>query len=252
MLRRRKQCSAERIAALKRLAYLLVAGVTTGMACAQSPSGSWLSFSLERPAGAPVHYTIRVEQESGNGFYRNDAAVPAGSTAVQGNTPGAAGRAERPIVVESATVKKMFAAVPLVKSNRCDAHNKNVAQTGVKTLRYTSDASAYECTYNYALDDRVNNATALFEAVAETLQYGDRLASKLRFDRLGLDAEIDNLQNALNEGRALGVVNIAPVLQAIEGDERVMERVRRKATHLLQSASGATTQATGERDSSAR
>ncbi len=131
---------------------------------------------------------------------------------------------------------KVFAAVPLVKSNRCDAHRKGIAQTGVKTLRLAGAGAAAECSYNYSEDDRVNVATAVFESVAETMQYGERLRAKLRFDRLGLDAEMDGLQAALKDGRALEVANIAPVLQAIENDDRVMERVRRTASRLLETA----------------
>ncbi|HLI77245.1 MAG TPA: hypothetical protein VKV02_09895, partial [Acidobacteriaceae bacterium] len=104
--------------------------------------------------------------------------------------------------------------------------------------------------YNYSDDDRVNDATTAFEAVAETLQYGDRLAAKLRFDRLGLDTEVDGLQAAVTEGRALEVGNIAPILQTISDDERVMDRVRRKAARLLQGA-GMGQMAAGA-DSSAR
>ena len=149
-------------------------------------------------------------------------------------SPGAEG--EVPIAVPPAVLQRVFAAVPLVRSNRCESHRKNIAQTGTKTLRLLRDGALAECSYNYSEDDRVNAATTVFEAIAETMQYGERLRAKLRFDRLGLDAEMDGLQAALDDGRALEVGNIAPVLQAIQGDDRVMERVRRKAAHLLESA----------------
>ena len=74
-------------------------------------------------------------------------------------------------------------------------------------------------------------------AMAETLQMGERLAHERRFDRLGLDATLDSLIDEVKGGRAIEVQNIAPVLQGIVGDERLMERVRSKAAHLLESAS---------------
>ena len=140
-------------------------------------------------------------------------------------------------------MKKLFAAVPMVEGGRCETHNKSIAKTGVKTLRYVGSGTVAQCVYNYSDDDRVNDATGVFEAIAQTMQYGDRLATKLRFDRLGLDAELDGLQSAVSEGRALEVGNIAPLLQTISQDERVMDRVRRKAERLLQSAGPAQTAA---------
>lgn len=188
-----------------------------------------------------MRYSIRVDRD-GKGVYRSDLVQAA----------GAAPAMEVPIVVDPAVVKKMFAAVPLVESKRCDSHNKSIAQTGLKTLRYTADSGVFECTYNYSLDERVNDATEAFEAVAETLGYGERLRSKLRFDRLGLDAEMDSLQSAVAEGRALELSNIAPVLQMIENDDRVMDRVRRKADRLLQVANGSARQSSLAPDSSDR
>ncbi len=81
---------------------------------------------------------------------------------------------------------------------------------------------------------------AVFEALGETMRFGERLNAKLRFDRLGLDADMDGLQSAVTDGRAIEVGNIIPVLQKVQDDERVMERVRRKAGLLLQMANPAT------------
>jgi hypothetical protein len=68
------------------------------------------------------------------------------------------------------------------------------------------------------------------------MQYGDRLQREHRYDRLGLDAEIDSLTSEAQADRAIELQNIAPVLQSILEDDRVMERVRRKAGRLLQLA----------------
>ncbi len=199
-------------------------------AVAGAGAGRILTFTLDRSGAAAVHYSVELDEATGKGLYRG--ATPASGV----SSPEAGAEAGQPIAVPAAVVGKVFAAVPLVKSNRCDAHRKGIAQTGVKTLRLAGAGAAAECSYNYSEDDRVNVATAVFESVAETMQYGERLRAKLRFDRLGLDAEMDGLQAALKDGRALEVANIAPVLQAIENDDRVMERVRRTASRLLETA----------------
>lgn len=216
---------------MKLLCGSLLLLFTAGAYAQSSPS---LTFVMDRTGPPAEHYQIRVDQATGHGFYQ--AGPDASSNASS---------ATEPITVNAAIENKLFAAVPIIRSNRCESHSKGIAQTGRKTLRFEADATPVECTYNYSDEDRVNTATTLFEAIGETMQYGDRLAAKLRFDRLGLDAEIDNLQSALGDGRAVEVGNIAPVLQSIANDERVMERVQRKAVRLLQSAGDSGAQPAG-------
>jgi hypothetical protein len=50
---------------------------------------------------------------------------------------------------------------------------------------------------------------------------------------------MDSLISENKDGRAIELQNIAPVLQSIVDDDRVMERVRRKAARLLQDAAPA-------------
>ena len=231
---------------MTRLAMWLMIAAVPGLARAQEAkvgSGASLTFTMDRTGAAAVHYSVQLEETTGKGVYRGaaSATAPAQDGSAGPMSPGE----EVPITVPPAVLAKAFAAVPLVRSNRCDSHRKKIAQTGTKTLRLLREGTIAECSYNYSEDDRVNAATTVFEAVAETMQYGERLKAKLRFDRLGLDGEMDALQAALNDGRALGVGNIAPVLQAIQNDDRVMERVRRKAAHLLETAGLMPTAAAG-------
>ena len=77
---------------------------------------------------------------------------------------------------------------------------------------------------------------ATFQAIAETMQRGERLQHDLRYDRLGLDAEMESLVAAKESGSAIEIGNIAPVLQALVEDDHVIDRVRRRAARLLQDA----------------
>lgn len=193
-----------------------------------------LSFKLDRPGTPPSQYSIVVDETTGRGTYRDE------SPKAPGDTGAAVASAELPLSIEAGTLKKLLAAIPLVLSGRCETHMKKIAQTGTKILRYERDGKTSECTYNYSDEERVNTATSQFESIGETMQYGDRLAAKLRFDRLGLDTEVDGLQSALTEGRAVDVGNIAPVLQSIQNDDRVMDRVRRKVARILTGVAGQT------------
>lgn len=206
--------------------WMLVFGSGAGALAQGGPAA--LRFTLDRVGPPLAQYTISIA-DSGAGVFSPRLA----SGNVIDLQPGEGVKA---IHISPPLVKKLFAAVPMVEGGRCETHNKGIAKTGVKVLRYAGNGREAECTYNYSDDERVNEATNAFEAIAETMQYGDRLAAKLRFDRLGLDMELDGLQSAVADGRALEVENIAPVLKSLVEDERVMDRVRRKAEQLLQTA----------------
>ena len=221
------------------LGFVLLAGLVS--AAGAQDAGRNLLFSMDREGPPAIQYSI-VVSGSGQGSFANRLVteIPA--------APNAEGDAKA-IHIAPGLLKKLFAAVPMVEGGRCETHNKGIAKTGVKTLRYAGAGRTGLCVFNYSDDDRVNDAATAFEAIAETMRYGERLASKLRFDRLGLDTELGMLQSAVSDGRALEVGNIAPVLKSISEDERVMDRVRRKADQLLQAA-GPAESAGG--DSSAR
>jgi len=71
------------------------------------------------------------------------------------------------------------------------------------------------------------------ESVAFTLEEGRRLDIEVLHDRLGLDAELETLQDAVRDRRALDLANIADQLRAVAGDQRVMDRARKRAMDLL-------------------
>jgi hypothetical protein len=60
----------------------------------------------------------------------------------------------------------------------------------------------------------------------------------LQHDPLGLDAETEYLVEAASDGRAQQIVAIRAILERLAEDERVMERVRKRARVLLARAEG--------------
>lgn len=176
-----------------------------------------ISFKLQPrdPQAAP--YEIRL-LASGEGTYSTGPAEQPNQAQVR---------------VSPATLSRIQAGLGKVDGGKCETHEKHIAQTGMKTLTVERGGAPAACTFNYSDDAKLMDTVAAFEAMAETIQIGDRLAREHRFDRLGLDAEMELLTNELAEGRALEPGNIAPVLEAIAQDERVIDRVRRKAQRLL-------------------
>jgi len=152
---------------------------------------------------------------------------------------GPAERPGEPITVGPATLQILRNARSSVAPDRCQSRRKGIASIGRMTLTIYANDETVQCVFEYSDEESLNAAAAAFESIAETMRYGERLQHELRYDRLGLDAEIDSLISESKDGRVIEVQNIASVLQSIVDDDRVMERVRRKAARLLQDAAPA-------------
>ncbi len=140
------------------------------------------------------------------------------------------------LTVSATTMERVRMGEHAAKSGKCETRSKNIAQTGEKTIRYEADGKSLECTFNYSDDAGLMGAMAAFQGIAETMQRGERLEHDLRYDRLGLDAEMDSLLKAKQNGSAIEIANITPILQALVQDDHVIDRVRRKAARLLEDA----------------
>lgn len=154
------------------------------------------------------------------------------------------GPAARPVflTVSAATLQRLMGPHDVVVHDEatggCGTRRKGIASTGKKKLTFFDGDQSFSCVFDYSDDAKVEDSADAFRAMAETLQFSDRLDHAHRFDRLGLDAEMDALVSENASGRAIEVQNIARTLQSIIDDDRVMERVRRKAARLLQEAAG--------------
>ncbi len=178
-----------------------------------------ISFEFERQGLSIPHWGITVNPD-GSGVYWEPAAVSE-------RYPD--GRVTQPLHITAPTLQRLRAGDERAATQHCETKAKNIANTGRKTLTTVAGA----CVFNYSDDKGVMDASDAFQAIAETMQAGARLVRKRRFDRLGLDAEINTLDESLKSGRAIELANIAPVLRAIANDADVLERVRTKAARWL-------------------
>lgn len=194
-----------------------------------------ISFQFER-AGLPVpKFTIKV-QENGSGSYQADVVPGVGSYEGASMPAEATQHVSREIVLSPATTAMLFKTARALNHFNidCDSQAKNIANTGAKTLSYSGADGKGSCTYNYSENKDVTALTNTLLGIAYTLDEGRRLAFLHRFDRLGLDAEMNTLRDEAKDGRALEIETIAPVLTSIMNDEQVMQRVRQTAAKLLE------------------
>ena len=191
--------------------------------CAVKESiGRCVSFKFERPAAVVPAYTISVRDDGLLHYWAGD--LPEGKE--ESSLPS--------LSASPAALKKVFDAVPFISTTGCETHSKNIANTGKKVLLAYSGDEVRECVFNYSDEEKLNAAASAFQAIAETIQAGDRLKHKHRFDHLGLDAELDSLLSAAKGGFAIELQNIAPILQSIVDDDEMMSPDRRKAKSLIE------------------
>jgi hypothetical protein len=119
-----------------------------------------------------------------------------------------------------------------------DSHLKRIAQTGSKTLEYTSATAHGATTYNWSPNADVQELTRLFLAIANTLDYGRKLSFQYRFDKLGMEARLKQLEDMRADHHVEELNAIAPILGKIADDPDMMHISRQAAQQLLRTLSG--------------
>jgi hypothetical protein len=222
------------------LPALLLAAVPLAAQSPAAPSAV-LVFHFEHP-GLPVpDYTLTLHEDGSGTYAATYAPAPSSGSYSSQSTMSPAGSStptSRPVTVSHATTARLFDKVR--STNRlqsgCESRQKNIANTGAKTISYTGPDGSGACTFNYTENKAVASVSETFQAIAQTLDEGRSLDLKHRYDRLGLDRELAVLAEAVHDGRAVEVATIAPVLESLMNDTQVMERVRKRAAGLLEAS----------------
>ena len=110
---------------------------------------------------------------------------------------------------------------------------KKIAQTGRKTLEYESPEVHGSVTYNWSENKDIQELTRIFLAIANTVDYGCKLAYQYRFDKLGMDKRVRELEQLQANGEVEELAAIEPILRKIADDPNLMRITRQSAKHLL-------------------
>jgi hypothetical protein len=111
-----------------------------------------------------------------------------------------------------------------------------VASTGKKTLSYTDPERQFETTYDYSENKAIEEITNILLGISNTIEHGRKLQYLHRFDRLGLDAELKGMENAMESHNLAELQIIAPTLKSIAEDTAIMNIARQRAQKLLAKA----------------
>ncbi len=211
------------------VALLAVAAQVAANGQAPAPADPTFQLDFSDPALSPSQWTLTLRPD-GTGHFRS-VAGKSPDDAIPGIVAPAV---DRDIQVSAAYADRVFAAAARHRwfNEACESHFK-VAFQGWKTLTYTGPQGQGTCTFNYSKDREIQDLGDSLEAVAETVLEGARMESLLQHDRLGLDAEMSFLVEAVGDGRAQQVCVIRELLERLVQDDTVLDRVRKRARMLL-------------------
>jgi hypothetical protein len=196
--------------------------------------GATITYQFERPVpGVSVpRYTVVLHEDGSGTYHAEEVERRSADSALQQVSTKII---DRPMTVSAEMTAKIFkTARELNRFNVfCGTKAKNLADTGKKTMNYAGPDGSGSCTYNYSDDKNVMDLTDLFYGIVYTMDVGRKLDFERRFDRLGLDAEMIALEQAVKDKHALELGNIAPTLQRLASDPAMMQRVQTRAAKLL-------------------
>ncbi len=202
-------------------------------ALAQQTNVARIRFVFENPKLQPANYVIDINEDGTGHFHSEPGSAVAQDS--EGIAPEAMdtdikiGEPLRGSLFKTARAHNYFNVA-------CESTKSRIAFTGKKALQYSGTDGNGSCTFNWSHDQQLMKAVDDLIAVAFTLEEGQRLTVEHEHNRLGLDAELEVLQDAVKSGRAQQIQNIAQQLEGIASDEKVLERARLRARQLLASS----------------
>lgn len=195
---------------------------------ASAPAQASVSFSFDWPQGSPWQ-SYRIDVQSDGKSHFDGTPHPDESSDTDAY--------QQDFVISDANRQKIFELAQKLNYFRgdFDAHLKHVAQTGKKTLQYQSPQVQGSATYNYSQNPDVQEVTRIFTGIAMTIDYGRKLAFQYRFDKLGMDQRLKELEDLQTNHEVEELQIIAPILRKIVNDPNLMNISRESARRLLHS-----------------
>jgi hypothetical protein len=213
-------------------AILLALAVGLCALPAHSEAGPVFEVDFSNPGLIPSHWTLTLHPD-GSGHFRSQWGSAPAKPLQEMDAPSV----DRDIHLSPEFAQRVFHVARQHKwsSAECESHLK-VAFQGWKKLSYSGPEGQGICEFNFSKDKDMQALGDSLVAVAGTIQEGARLEMLLAHDRLGLDREMEYLQDAASDGRIQQVCVIKGILERLAEDDGVMERVRKRARMLLAKA----------------
>jgi hypothetical protein len=110
--------------------------------------------------------------------------------------------------------------------------NLKVANMGLKTFRFEDGAAKNEVKFNYSLDEDARVLTDWFERITETQRLHFDLERTAKFDRLGVNKTLLQIQSAFERNRLVGPDRFLPLLDRVAKNDSYLHMARERAASL--------------------
>jgi hypothetical protein len=209
-------------------ALFLAIALATAPLTLHGASQPVVRLDFSNPGLTPSQWTLEFHPD-GRGHFRSE----------RGNADRGDKHIEAPDIDRDIQVSPKFAAHAFLVAQHhkffnaiCESHMK-VAFQGTKKLSYEGPEGTGSCEFNYSRNAEIQELGDSLVAVATTLIEGARLETLYQHDPLGLDQEIQNVQDAVADGRAQQICSIQGILLRLADDPAILDRVRKRARELL-------------------
>jgi len=177
-----------------------------------------LIYSKSFPGSMPAYTAITIDKE-GSGTYKE--AVDDDSPLLFKLTPKETG--------------ELFAlAEKLGRFTRKLESGLKVAMLGIKTFRYENGPEKNEVKFNYSLDLDAQKLLDWFERISDTEQLFIVLERAVKFDKLGVNQALLELETARDHKRLVSPQQFLPLLDRIVKNESFMHMSRTRAAALAE------------------
>lgn len=207
------------------------------LACALTPFASGeaegtVKVEFSNPGLYPAQWTLVLKPDGTGHFHAEGGEKPKDPDATI--IPA---KIDRDVTLSSEFTDRIFHTVhdPQVLHNKCESRMK-VAFQGLKKISYSGPDAEGWCEFNYSSNKQIEELGDSVVAVASTLIEGARLELLYQHDPLGLDKAIQYVVEASDDGRLQQICAIRGILERLEEDPRILDRVRRRAKLLLAKA----------------
>jgi hypothetical protein len=196
--------------------------VTAGGAIA-SPAGSAV-FTFRRifKSSTPEFIEIKITEDSDTGSYEIRQLD---------DEPGAT-----PFEISHALRAKIFEMIAQLNDFKgLDLNvNRKIANLGEKTFRWERGPEAHEVKFNYTVNTAASELLQICEGLARQQELIELLQRRMRYDRLGVNDALLQLEADLSRGVLPEPQRVLPLLDQISGDYRFLEIARQRARALAE------------------
>jgi hypothetical protein len=200
---------------------------------AHGDPGSLVRVDFSNPGLDPSQWTLTVHPDGSGHFHAEGGNRPDYEKGI-----AFPARTDRDVTLSGDFTHHLFEVVHdrRVMEGKCESHLR-VAFQGTKKITYSGPDGQGGCEFNYSKTKEIQDLGDSLVAVGATLIEGVRLEMLLQHDPLGLDSAMQYVVEASSDGRLQQIGTIRDVLERLEQDPKVLDRVRKRARMVLAASS---------------